>query len=297
MSQLPLGNPKIPEGINHKTEHPLKEFVQLFFGVCAGLAVLTFALSLAIQFLAPFIPFSWEKKTLPLVEQFMTLEDSGANSDASAKQALQQLGERLLASSEMMENHPDGRGADIQSTDFSFHLIESEIPNAYASFGGHIFVTAALIEQVSSENGLAMVIAHEIAHVRYRHPIQAASRGAILQLVLYAVLGQSADGFIGSALSGSSLLTLLSFNRDMESQADESALNLISRHYGTYEGADEFFETMAKESDSILWLEFAQTHPHTQRRLKTIHKRILEHSGTGVELTPMPLDLHPVVVE
>lgn len=297
MTQLPRSNPKIPEGINHTTEHPLKEFAQLFFGVCAGLIVLTFVISLSIQFLAPFIPFSWEKKTAPLIERFLSEENAGANSNALAEQALQQLGERLLASGERMGEYSEIGDSDIQSTDFSFHLIHSDVPNAYASFGGHIFVTDALIEQVSSENGLAMVIAHEIAHIRFRHPIASASRGIVLQLVLYAIAGHSTDGAMSSLLSGSSMLTLLSFNREMESDADESALNLIYRHYGTYEGADEFFEKMAKDSDSILWLEFAQTHPHTQKRLDAIHQRNAQQRHTRGEITPLPVNLHPVAAD
>ncbi|MEC9410786.1 MAG: M48 family metalloprotease, partial [Pseudomonadota bacterium] len=43
--------------------------------------------------------------------------------------------------------------------------------NAFATSGGNIHVTRGLLDAVNSENGLAMVLAHEYAHIELRHPV------------------------------------------------------------------------------------------------------------------------------
>jgi predicted Zn-dependent protease len=56
-----------------------------------------------------------------------------------------------------------------------YHLmiLDSEEVNAFASSGGHIFVTKGLIRSASSEDSLAGIIAHEVAHIQLQHSIQA----------------------------------------------------------------------------------------------------------------------------
>jgi len=50
-------------------------------------------------------------------------------------------------------------------------ILDSNEFNAFATPGGHIFVTRKLVESASSEDMLAAVIAHELAHIMLRHGI------------------------------------------------------------------------------------------------------------------------------
>jgi len=50
-------------------------------------------------------------------------------------------------------------------------ILDSAEFNAFASSGGHIFITKGLVELTSSEDMLAAVIAHELAHVMLKHSI------------------------------------------------------------------------------------------------------------------------------
>ena len=81
------------------------------------------------------------------------------------------------------------------------HYDDDADVNAFATLGGHIVVYPGLLEAVPDENALAMVLAHEIAHVRHRHPIVGLSRSA----------------------------------------ADATALETLARAYGHVGGADRFF--------------------------------------------------------
>jgi predicted Zn-dependent protease len=54
-----------------------------------------------------------------------------------------------------------------------YHVIILDSPefNAFASPGGHIFITRKLVETATSEDMLAAVIAHELAHIILKHGI------------------------------------------------------------------------------------------------------------------------------
>jgi len=54
-----------------------------------------------------------------------------------------------------------------------YHVIILDSPeyNAFATPGGHIFITKKLVEETTSEDMLAAIIAHELAHILLKHGI------------------------------------------------------------------------------------------------------------------------------
>lgn len=54
---------------------------------------------------------------------------------------------------------------------YSVLILDSNEFNAFATSGGHIFVTRRLVESITSEDMLAAVVAHELAHIILRHGI------------------------------------------------------------------------------------------------------------------------------
>jgi len=51
-------------------------------------------------------------------------------------------------------------------------ILDSREPNAFSTPGGHIFLTKGLVDIVSTEDALAGIIAHELAHVMLKHGIR-----------------------------------------------------------------------------------------------------------------------------
>lgn len=274
-------NPKLPEGINASQENPLVEFMLMLAGLLLALVVLVGVLSVAAQWMAPKMPFAWEQRLASPVEE--AVEDNAVEDDAvddsvaageqdsqftMAELALQELGQSLTLT--------QGPIGDIV---YQFHLLDEDAPNAFATLGGHIFVTTGLLQAIESENGLAMVVAHEMAHINYRHPIQALSRGVLFQLVL-GLLGAD-TGAVQALMTQTGMLTLLSFNRDMEREADASALQLLTNHYGHVSGAEEFFSHMSEGEDEDRWQVFFETHPGLHERLDHIHVELNNAANTG----------------
>ncbi|GGY54961.1 hypothetical protein GCM10011297_29770 [Bacterioplanes sanyensis] len=253
MDRRPAENPILPDSINNAHEHPLKDFFILVLGVAAIMALLTWLLAASATWLAPRIPYSWESGWV-----------DAQQSDDAIEVELQQLMSKLLPESALpVQVH---------------YLADEAAPNAFATLGGHIFVTQGLLEAVQSENGLAMVLAHEYAHVQLRHPMTL----LLEQLSFGVIFGLLGANDVGSWVGQhSSMLTLLSFNRDMERAADGYALQRLQAVYGHSRGAEEFFRHVLEEDESH-WQQFMQTHPLTSERLAHIESQ----PGNG-ELTPL----------
>ncbi|MDR0324377.1 MAG: M48 family metalloprotease, partial [Treponema sp.] len=52
-------------------------------------------------------------------------------------------------------------------------ILDSTEINAFATSGGHILITRGLISAAKSEDALAAVIAHEVAHIQLKHSLKA----------------------------------------------------------------------------------------------------------------------------
>lgn len=55
---------------------------------------------------------------------------------------------------------------------FRFFVLDADAANAYACPGGVVFITRGMMQSLESEAELALILAHEIAHVVLRHGMQ-----------------------------------------------------------------------------------------------------------------------------
>ncbi len=270
-------NPKIPENINASAENPLSEFALMLAGVIVAIVIFVVIISFSIGLLAPLAPFSWEQRITELYSQSIDTGEIESAEFKAAEQALIELGNEVSQSIDYPEDMV-----------FHFHLMEESTPNAFATLGGHIFVTTGLLRYTSTENALAMVLAHEMGHIKYRHPIQALGRGVLFQLMAVLITGNQGSTAVQSLLSQAGMLTLLSFNRDMEREADAEAVSALLKRYGHLAGSDEFFSRMLAEQGSTEWLEMFQTHPDVETRLTEIQQQM---DSVETQSVTIPLDV------
>jgi len=279
---MEYSNPKIPEGINISVEHPLKEFFILSVGVLGIIFFAVIILSLAAEKLAVYIPFKMEQDLIP---EMWTQAEPETESEASkqTREYLQSLSDRLADHMQL----PD----DMEIT---VHYIEGNIVNAFATIGGHIFIYQGLLDELGSENALAMVIAHEVAHIFHRHPIIAMGRGVVIGLLLSAISGASGDLFVGQIISETGMIALLNFTRDQEREADITALTAVNGLYLHVAGTNDLFRALmaAHDPESIEPPLFLSTHPLTQDRIDKLRQYAHEKGwATEATLTPFPLNL------
>ena len=265
-------NPDIEEGINVSKEHPLKEFFQLTLGVVALAILAIVTLHFAAGYFATKIPFHFEQSLVEHID-LLAVEKSPQQAE------LQQLANEIAADMDL----PDGM-------EITVHYSEDDVVNAFATLGGHVFFFKGLIDKLNSEDALAMVMAHEIAHVKHRHPIVAMGKGLTL-MVLASFLTGASGSSAGETLIGQSLnIGLLKFSRDQESESDISAAAAIQKRYGHIIGAKELFDVFSElGSGHAKTPEVLSSHPHTEDRWEMLKKMSSimqwETSGNLTELT------------
>jgi predicted Zn-dependent protease len=160
--------------------------------------------------------------------------------------------------------------------------------NAFATLGGNVFMYKGLLQKLSNENSLVTLLGHEIAHVKYRHPIRAFGGGVAVAIAM-TTLGRSADSKI---LGDAGLLSTLKFSRDNEKQSDVEAMNTLQSIYGHLNGGAELFKIFQDarvNMDSKEPAEFFSTHPQNEKRIQSFSTMANEKGWkeTG-ELTPLP---------
>ena len=79
------------------------------------------------------------------------------------------------------------RGAGVS---LNFYIINTDQVNAYATFGNNVFLTKGLLKAIDSEDELAGVLAHEVAHIKLKHP-QNQRHLVLLSLALLSSLNLS----------------------------------------------------------------------------------------------------------
>ena len=293
-------NPKIPEGINVPKEHPLKDFFLMLSGIGIALVLAIMLLSIFAEQLVHFIPFEVEQKLAQNLGQWQPdLPDTdapGAKSDAATPvndaTALPQLKSDNRAYNTRVQTYLQQLSHQLQehNTDplpVTLHYIDSEMVNAFATLGGHIFVTRGLLAIVPDENSLAMVLAHEVAHVQHRDPIVALGRGLTLGLALMCITGNG-DGALAQQLLGEvNLLVGLSFSRDAETTADVAALESLLQHYGHVASADQLFQYLQRHQGDEL-IEWFSTHPLHDQRIAMVEQFAAEHRSNQIDITPLP---------
>ncbi|MBS3914652.1 MAG: M48 family metalloprotease [Bacteroidetes bacterium] len=146
--------------------------------------------------------------------------------------------------------------------------------NAFCTPGGYIYVYTGLMKFLESEDQLAGVLGHEMAHADRRHSTEAMTREYGIQTLIDIVFGQDKGQLVRIAAG----LKSLQYSRQNETQADEySVIYLYPTAYNAY-GAAGFFEKMiALGSQNPP--EFLSTHPNPDNRVQAIKDKWMSLGG------------------
>jgi len=122
-----------------------------------------------------------------------------------------------------------------------YHVLILDSPefNAFASPGGHIFITKGLIELTASEDMLAAVIAHELAHIMLKHSINTINTMKFIDEM--AAIADRASGFAGRDSAAQRLMVFRNsvgammdtifkdgYSQEQELEADQEAIILLA---------------------------------------------------------------------
>lgn len=168
-------------------------------------------------------------------------------------------------------------------------VVDHPALNAFASPGGRVTVFTGLIAQLESEDELASVLAHELAHVSERHVAQGIERsqylsvGTLIGMLAGALLGAGGKPESGKALmlgsaAGASSLTF-KFSRENERAADQLGFATLVDSGFDPEAMPRAFARMRR----LQWLggggnipPYLSTHPGLEERITALEARARE---------------------
>jgi predicted Zn-dependent protease len=201
----------------------------------------------------------------------------GAYQDARLEALIGRTVNKLVAASERPDLH------------YKVTILNSSAVNAFALPTGQLYVTRGLLALANDTSELASVLAHEMAHVIARH---AAIREEQARQVMggshaAAAAGVLNDPQVSAMALAKSKITLATFSRDQELEADGIGVGISSRAgYDPY-GAVRFLTAMSRNAelrpngDSPQFLDFLSSHPTTPDRLRIAQANAKQYVGGG----------------
>jgi len=228
--------------------------------IVAFIAILSLVVIFVVPYwtklVVPIVPKEWESK-LGDEAKSLIIGESKICSSINGKKALEKI----------IVNLTD----EIPDYYFKIQVLQKDSSNAISLPGGNIIIFSKLIDESKTQEELIGVIAHEIAHIKYRHGLE-------------NIINTLASGFIIDVFTGGggTILYLanqyksLSFSREKEKKADLYAIKLLERKKINVDGMVNFFsktdKTKKKNSVSDSLPSYLSTHPTSKERVDLIEK-------------------------
>ena len=163
---------------------------------------------------------------------------------------------------------------------WEFTFLNSDVINAFALPGGKVFVSRALVEEMTNEAQLAGVLGHECGHVTAEHADAAIGRRMGLQIGAAAIsifagsAGSAAAAVAGEVVVNSAGVFMLKYDRNQESEADELGIRYMSRAGYNPMGQVQVMEILKRAAGDGGQPEFLSTHPLPETRISDLKKKL-----------------------
>jgi len=209
------------------------------------------------------------------------IQESKLSDDKEQTAMIKRVGVRIQKAVEkyMNENKYESY---LDGFAWDFNLIEEDVVNAWAMPGGKVAFYTGIIPICQDENGIAVVMGHEVAHAIANHGRERMSSGLVTNGLLGGVsvaLGQNpsmTNEILMQSIGAGTKLGMLSFSRKHESEADK--MGLIFMAIAGYDpgAAPKFWERMSANSSGSQQPEFMSTHPSNDTRISDLKAQVPE---------------------
>ncbi len=200
----------------------------------------------------------------------------------------------------------EGLTDELDNYDWEFNLIESEEANAFCMPGGKIAVYEGILPITRDENGVAVVIGHEVGHAVAGHHAERMSHLLTVQLGGMGLAMAMADRpkatqqlwAIAFGL-GAQVGFILPYSRLQEYEADRLGLIFMAMAGYDPEHAIDFWERLAASKKGSSPPAFLSTHPTDAQRIEHIKslipeaRRYYEEYGRSAAFNNQPQ--HPAI--
>ncbi len=244
----------------------------------AGLAL---ALALALSACATLDPDGQQgEKTAPVLPTAPQTSGFDTPSSAEHKRLVSQFGGEYRApGAETLLNQVLAKLAAAEDTPtkaYRVTILNTPVVNAFALPSGNLYITRGLLALANDTAEVAAVMAHEISHVTARHASQRAERErteALKSRVVTAIQSRTR----GEEVQADGRLSLASFSRQQELEADQIGVRTIARAGFDPYGGSRFLASLGRSTTMRASLlggkpreetpDILSTHPSTPERI------------------------------
>jgi predicted Zn-dependent protease len=171
---------------------------------------------------------------------------------------------------------------DRQDLVYAFAVVKDDEVNAFALPGGYVFVNEGLVKRAASDDELASVIAHEIAHITARHAVKRYETTLGYQLVQLASLAAARQGGGARGVGIAFHAARLAYARQDELDADRLAVRYLKSAGFDPNAILSFLDRLHKlHHDKTQYLprgmtrpQYAMTHPFVPDRIRAVKEEL-----------------------
>jgi predicted Zn-dependent protease len=165
---------------------------------------------------------------------------------------------------------------DLAGFNWTFNVVDENTVNAWCMPGGKVVVYTGLLPVTLTEEGLAVVMGHEIAHAIARHGNQRMSQAMAIQglgtglSIALSQQGAATQQVFQQAYGLGTGLGTLAYSRGDETEADKMGIIFAAMAGYNPEEAVSFWQRMSAGNNGQKPPEFLSTHPSDEKRIKDL---------------------------
>lgn len=229
------------------------------------------------------------------LSQYSSYISTAPRSGNAARSAMvTRVGQRIAAATEQYLRQ-NGLESELANFAWEFNLVNDNQANAFCMPGGKIVVYEGLMQLVTSEDELAVVVGHEVAHAVAKHSNERMSQQILAQYgaqILSAAVSEKSAAVQNMAGQiyglGAQYGMMLPFSRKHESEADYMGLIFMTIAGYNPDVAVGFWQKMSGGQQVP---EFMSTHPSDATRIKEIQKELPKIKKKYQQSTIIPTQL------
>ena len=203
------------------------------------------------------------------------------STDRTKTAMVERIGKNISTATETYLKQ-NGLESELANFSWEFKLVKDDQVNAFCMPGGKIVVYEGLLPLIASDDELAVVIGHEIAHAVAKHSNERMSQTLVAQfgaaIVNEALSTKSAAvQTLGNSVFGlgAQLGVMLPYSRQHEYEADYIGMILMTLAGYNPESTVSFWQKMSAGGSGGT-MEFMSTHPSDEHRIAELQKRLPE---------------------
>lgn len=172
----------------------------------------------------------------------------------------------------------NGMSSELSNFNWEFNVVQNKDANAFCMPGGKIIVYDGILPIASSDDALAVVMGHEIAHAIAKHSAEQMTK-RVIEIggitIAYSIISNSdmsnRKKMLANILASAGVTLMdLKFSRNNETEADRIGLILTAMAGYNPEAAIGFWQRMGEKSGNQSTRDWYSTHPSNSNRISNI---------------------------